>query len=159
MRCPKCKATLKRVKRADVTVDSCELCYGIWLDKGELERIASFRNKESSTAVKAINSLLNKDTTAVEEQGCECPICSKTMQKIKFDTPDDLLVDKCTACAGIWFDKGELISVTDSVEHGKTKSKTGLSDKNVSLLPSILTIIGIIALLIILSIYAIRYFR
>jgi len=40
MRCPKCGERLRTTTRHEVAVDECPACHGIWLDHGELERIA-----------------------------------------------------------------------------------------------------------------------
>ena len=40
MRCPKCGAELVAVQYREVEVDKCTGCDGIWLDCGELERLA-----------------------------------------------------------------------------------------------------------------------
>lgn len=37
MKCPKCGGDLKEKKMADVTVDVCPDCGGMWLDAGELD--------------------------------------------------------------------------------------------------------------------------
>jgi hypothetical protein len=39
-RCPKCGEHLARRSIEAVTVDECASCHGIWLDKGELERLS-----------------------------------------------------------------------------------------------------------------------
>lgn len=37
--CPNCNASMTEVKRADVAFDMCPTCRGVWLDRGELEKI------------------------------------------------------------------------------------------------------------------------
>jgi Zn-finger nucleic acid-binding protein len=37
--CPKCGATLRSYERNNVTIDQCTECRGIFLDRGELERL------------------------------------------------------------------------------------------------------------------------
>ena len=37
--CPNCNASMSEVKRNDVTFDMCPSCRGVWLDRGELEKI------------------------------------------------------------------------------------------------------------------------
>ena len=37
--CPYCKIPMQKIKKADVTLDRCPECLGIWLDKGELDKI------------------------------------------------------------------------------------------------------------------------
>ena len=39
MKCPKCGMQLEEIGFGDVRVDKCFNCEGLWLDKGELERI------------------------------------------------------------------------------------------------------------------------
>src|SRR5690348_5406745 len=39
MRCPKCGLLLEEIIFADVCVDKCFGCEGIWLDKGEFEAL------------------------------------------------------------------------------------------------------------------------
>lgn len=39
-RCPKCGAPLVEVHYKGVEIDKCSRCEGVWLDVGELERIA-----------------------------------------------------------------------------------------------------------------------
>jgi Zn-finger nucleic acid-binding protein len=37
--CPKCHAPMRSYERSGVTVDQCSECRGIFLDRGELERL------------------------------------------------------------------------------------------------------------------------
>lgn len=39
MKCPKCNVTLLRAERQGVEIDYCPECRGIWLDRGELDKI------------------------------------------------------------------------------------------------------------------------
>ena len=39
MRCPACGARLVEIERADVFIDACPECRGVWLDRGELDKI------------------------------------------------------------------------------------------------------------------------
>jgi Zn-finger nucleic acid-binding protein len=39
MICPKCTAEMRHYERSGVTVDQCSECRGIFLDRGELERL------------------------------------------------------------------------------------------------------------------------
>jgi Zn-finger nucleic acid-binding protein len=41
MKCPKCDALLNEITRAGVLVDVCPRCLGMWLERGELEKIAA----------------------------------------------------------------------------------------------------------------------
>lgn len=37
--CPKCRGAMRQYERSGVTVDQCEQCQGMFLDRGELERL------------------------------------------------------------------------------------------------------------------------
>jgi uncharacterized protein len=39
--CPKCSAPMRTHKRNGVTIEQCTSCHGIFLDRGELERLIS----------------------------------------------------------------------------------------------------------------------
>ena len=77
MKCPKCKAEMKRIKHGDVAIDSCDLCYGIWLDKGELEKVSATKAENLEKAKHAINSMINTDSKVIEEKSYNCPLCDK----------------------------------------------------------------------------------
>jgi uncharacterized protein len=44
--CPNCNASMNEVKRADVAFDMCPTCRGVWLDRGELEKIIAAARDE-----------------------------------------------------------------------------------------------------------------
>lgn len=39
MKCPNCDETLVMAERQGVEIDYCPLCRGVWLDRGELDKI------------------------------------------------------------------------------------------------------------------------
>ena len=39
MRCPACGTRLVEIERAEVMIDACPECRGVWLDRGELDRL------------------------------------------------------------------------------------------------------------------------
>lgn len=41
MFCPSCNATMQEVTKTGVLIDVCPTCRGVWLDRGELEKILS----------------------------------------------------------------------------------------------------------------------
>ena len=44
--CPNCNASMNEVKRDDVAFDMCPTCRGVWLDRGELEKIIAGSREE-----------------------------------------------------------------------------------------------------------------
>ncbi len=47
MKCPKCDVTLVLAERQGIEIDYCPECRGVWLDRGELDKIIE-RTGESS---------------------------------------------------------------------------------------------------------------
>jgi len=99
---------------ADVEIDHCPDCGGIWLDAGELELLLG----EPEKAKQLLNSF--KVDSSSTETLRRCPICYKKMQKIivGFSKPT-LLIDRCRKNHGLWFDKGELNNIIDKAQLDK----------------------------------------
>lgn len=57
MKCPTCNVPLVMSERQGVEIDYCPQCRGIWLDRGELDKIIERTNAENQqTGVPAGNS-------------------------------------------------------------------------------------------------------
>jgi Zn-finger nucleic acid-binding protein len=90
---------------ADVEIDHCVRCGGIWLDAGELELLLDARKADR------LLGSFREDRTAAE-QPRKCPICGKKMAKIVVGTSQPALrIDECRRRHGLWFDRGELKQV------------------------------------------------
>lgn len=46
MKCPNCQETLVMTERQGVEIDYCPKCRGVWLDKGELDKIIDKTQQE-----------------------------------------------------------------------------------------------------------------
>ena len=46
MKCPNCNATLVMSERQGIEIDFCPECRGVWLDRGELDKIIERSNQE-----------------------------------------------------------------------------------------------------------------
>jgi len=46
MKCPNCDHLLHITERQQVEIDYCPSCRGVWLDKGELDKIIQFSNEQ-----------------------------------------------------------------------------------------------------------------
>jgi Zn-finger nucleic acid-binding protein len=100
MKCPHCPGHLASLEFADMEVDYCFTCAGIWLDADEMEHLLRI---EGGT-----DDLLR---TAVRAQTAEkpkrCPVCRNRMDKILIGQTDAVLLDRCKD-HGMWSDAGEL---------------------------------------------------
>lgn len=48
MKCPNCNETLLMTQRNNVEIDYCPNCRGIWLDKGELDKLLEHDERRDS---------------------------------------------------------------------------------------------------------------
>ena len=46
MKCPNCDQLLLISERQNVEIDYCPSCRGVWLDRGELDKIIQFSNQQ-----------------------------------------------------------------------------------------------------------------
>jgi len=103
MDCPVCSSAMVTLELADVEIDHCFDCGGIWLDAGELELLLA----DAEQAKRLIHSF--KIDAQSTEKKRKCPICLKKMDKIIVTAAEKpLLIDRCGKGDGLWFDKGEL---------------------------------------------------
>ncbi|MBO9684084.1 MAG: zf-TFIIB domain-containing protein [Flavisolibacter sp.] len=48
MKCPNCNETLLMTERNHIEIDYCPSCRGVWLDKGELDKMLEYAEQNSS---------------------------------------------------------------------------------------------------------------
>lgn len=126
MNCPKCRNAMHEISFEGVVLDFCDSCQGIWFDKDEL----AF-TMELSTDISDISEV-QKDARTTEH---DCPRCGspQKLEEMKFVRIQDLLLDRCPECKGIWVDKGELPKIeTISARIGDPKSKILLACRQLS---------------------------
>ena len=108
--CPRCN--VKAVRREveifgpNIFIDLCPRCEGLWLDKGELGKLLKDKN---------LTDYLTKNIGTQSKSKLVCPRCGGLMD---LESAEDVEVDVCLTCNGVWLDKGELDEL-------KTKSKKG----------------------------------
>ena len=51
--CPNCDGSMQAVQRAGVEFDMCPRCRGVWLDRGELEKLMAFEREETQATYNA----------------------------------------------------------------------------------------------------------
>jgi Zn-finger nucleic acid-binding protein len=111
MDCPVCKNAMITMELAEVEIDCCTGCSGIWLDAGELEILLGNGGKS-----RELIGSFHKAPQTREERRC-CPICDKKMEKIVVggDKPA-IMLDRCIRGDGLWFDKGELNNIIEKAK-------------------------------------------
>jgi Zn-finger nucleic acid-binding protein len=98
--CPRCWVALQQeeveVRGPNVIIDVCPTCGGIWLDSGELNRLLRDRK---------LSQYLTKHIGTQSKSPLVCPSCGWLMD---IETAEDVDVDVCLNCGGVWLDAGEL---------------------------------------------------
>lgn len=88
-----------------VLVDYCPRCKGTWLDAGEARWFASEPAK--------VDDALSGELLDPKKSPLTCPRCAGSMTEGGvFDR--DYRLDRCDACAGVWFDGKELSRLRDA---------------------------------------------
>ena len=99
MNCPVCgKRSMYVVEYAEIELDVCADCQGIWFDADELDLLLG---GEAPRGLPAAD--------AGAEGSRSCPRCRKSMAKANIGKVDGVTIDVCerNEC-GLWFDRGEL---------------------------------------------------
>ncbi len=45
LQCPNCSDKMQLMQKYDAEIDYCPRCKGVWLDRGEIDKIASVQNR------------------------------------------------------------------------------------------------------------------
>lgn len=53
MKCPNCNETLLMSERHQVEIDYCPSCRGIWLDRGELDKLMDYAASQNQAPISA----------------------------------------------------------------------------------------------------------
>ena len=99
MKCIKCHSIEMQSTTSfekGVELDTCPMCKGMWLDKGELESLLD----EDAT------HFLDIPETATQAQQRNCPKCNVKLFQF-FYPGTTVMVDSCQQCHGVWLDDEE----------------------------------------------------
>ena len=90
----------------NIVIDVCPKCQGIWLDNGELGKLLKDRK---------LTNYLTKHIGTKSRSPMVCPRCGNTMD---IEKADDIEVDVCLTCGGVWLDQGELDALKSKSDEG-----------------------------------------
>lgn len=115
MKCPKCKAIeLQRggsFPSKGNRTRSCPSCGGIWIPGSDLSAIADMLSHESDEAEDSPESAGNDDP---DSRTGLCPESHGIMIRARVPLDPPFFLERCSACGGIWFDRGELNRILES---------------------------------------------
>ncbi len=104
MKCPKCK-TVELKKPSYNSPNLCKECGGIWLLSAESSDLPDI-------TIENIDA--DSSSTDHDKKTGMCPSGHGIMIRAKVDIDEPFYLEKCTACGGIWFDKGEWLRIAEN---------------------------------------------
>jgi uncharacterized protein len=114
MNCLNCNTemtnNLVETKNDEISYDMCEACGSLWLDSGELDKIAN-------QVTGSIEFCSTDKVEANSEKTKSCPRCGDmALEKVSFLGDDDIILDHCKNCLGFWLDSNELTLINKDLE-------------------------------------------
>lgn len=128
MKCPACASPLSAVTAGEITVDVCKGgCGGAWFDDLQLKKC----DEEREVAGSVIIASASGRKTVSHSGPRPCPKCSNELLFRRFyDVKNEVEVDQCLKCSGIWLDPGELEAIRGQhkTEAERLKAANGYLD-------------------------------
>jgi len=106
--CPECRELLVILEVEGVELDMCVERHGLWFDAQELRQL--FEICDVPEELRDLESRLE----VLPHQGARrpCPRCRARMRLVRApNAPDTPILDQCPDGHGLWFDRGELVSL------------------------------------------------
>jgi Zn-finger nucleic acid-binding protein len=115
MKCPACKGPLREKSAGGMILDTCYGgCGGIWFDQKELDRV------EARAAATLHTIWQNPHSKVVLTEPRPCPRCpNEILTRRWFSALQQVEIDQCPKCGGIWLDAGEFSRICAEVGNGK----------------------------------------
>lgn len=113
--CPRCVVPLQSRQVADMTVEDCATCGGVFLDHRAIDRIIADHQHERAEALLAsVRAAAPRPVTSTTDSAI-CPRCNGTMERRLSATGAGVVLDVCRP-HGVYLDAGELHAIVAFVE-------------------------------------------
>ena len=141
--CPVCLGShleKTRVGRTDeLELDHCRRCGGVWFELGEIQRLRhqpshAFWNRvsphppDARALCHSCHTPVDRDaetcTSCGSRNAIDCPVCEQPLEAQMYQ---NIRLDVCKSCRGVWFDHSELAAIWKlSLDTGTRHPKTGV---------------------------------
>jgi Zn-finger nucleic acid-binding protein len=126
MKCLNCNTEMTTnevaTKKNHISYDICEKCGSLWLESGELDKMA-FQVEGS------IEYREQEKDAEPEAQPKKCPRCDGfNLDKVRFLESDDIYLHCCKNCGGFWLDGGEIDLIDKELARIMPVKGKGFSD-------------------------------
>jgi 2-aminomuconate deaminase len=109
--CPRCRKVTKETTVDDATVHACTYCSGMFLHRGQLNKIAEPTAGDLEFSTIDLDSFQHEDAYGP----LQCPQCDTRMHKVEFNIYTNIILDYCRQCGGFWLDGRELDRINEEV--------------------------------------------
>jgi len=112
MLCPVCRKSLVIVEYENVELDACPDCFGLWFDAQELQQFFEIAGvpEKFHDLEKQLDHLPHTGPRRI------CSRCRSRLIAVRAPSQaGDLILDECPHGHGLWFDKGELVALLESL--------------------------------------------
>lgn len=125
MRCLNCNSEMVNydvtTKNGEISYDVCEKCGSLWLDAGELDKMAF--------QVAGSIEFSSDEEEKTRGSAKKCPRCDDCeLSRVRFLGETDIMLDHCRNCGGFWLDGGELNLIDQELTKIMPVNGHGFSD-------------------------------
>ena len=125
--CPVCLGSHMEKTRVDgsqeLELDYCRRCGGVWFELGEVQRLrrhppdvlwrrVSPHPSDSRTLCHSCHAPIDRNVhdcpSCGSRNAIDCPVCQRPLEP---QTYQDVRLDACRSCRGVWFDHAELAAI------------------------------------------------
>src|SRR5689334_21354340 len=126
MECLNCRTEMTNFQVArhlhKLSYDMCERCGSLWLDAGELDKMA-FQVQGS------IEYCEDEKRAEPEQDRKKCPRCDdEYLDRVRFLESENIFLHRCPNCGGFWLDGGQLSTVDKELARIMPVKGRGFSD-------------------------------
>lgn len=112
MNCPRGDSQLETKTINQTSVQTCPQCGGMFLEHGQLNRIADRTPGDLEYSSVDLDSGSHGD----DHGTLNCPRDNSPMVKVDFNIDSSIILDYCKSCSGFWLDGGELARINQEVK-------------------------------------------
>lgn len=111
LNCPRDASALERRSINGAEVEVCPGCGGMFLERGELNRVAEPTEGDIEFSTIDLDTFQHEDGYGP----INCPVDAMPMAKVEFNIYTNIILDYCRGCHGFWVDARELARINEEV--------------------------------------------
>jgi Zn-finger nucleic acid-binding protein len=108
---------MKKIQFKTIAVDRCKHCAGLWFDALEVDWL---RAEEGSEVIDAGDPAIGAQHNRIDM--VNCPVCNAPMVRMVDSRQPHIWYEKCSICAGTYFDAGEFKDLKEFTTEDLIKS-------------------------------------